>query len=78
MTTPTAPLTLDIDRAATALIFAVTGLDLDAVDEALRLAPARAALAAQSSAQPADEELGAIEVQIAALEARRARIRGAA
>ena len=66
----------DRDRAATALIFAVTGLDLDALDEALALAPARAALAAQH--EPADGELDAIEAQIAALEARRAQLRGAA
>lgn len=74
MTTP-AP-AYDIDRAATALIFAVTGLDLDAVDKALALAPARAALAAQHD--PADNELATIEAQIAALEARRAQLKGAA
>ena len=66
----------DRDRAATALIFAVTGLDLDAVDEALALAPARAALAAQY--EPVDGELATVEAQIAALEARRAQLRGAA
>ena len=74
MTTPTS--VYDRDHAATALIFAVTGLDLDAVDEALALAPARAALAAQQ--EPADGELAAVEEQIAALEARRAQLRGAA
>ena len=73
--TPPTPV-YDRDRAATALIFAVTGLDLDAVDEALTLAPARAALAGQGAA--ANDELDAIEAQIVALEARRAQLRGAA
>jgi hypothetical protein len=75
MTTRTAPIR-DLDRAATALIFAVTGLDLDALDETLALAGPRAALAAQAPAE--DSELTAIEAQIAALEARKAQLKGAA
>jgi hypothetical protein len=75
MTTRPAP-PLDVDRAAKALIFAVTGLDLDAVDETLALAGPRVALAAQAPAQ--DSELIAIEAQIAALEARKALLKGAA
>jgi len=68
--------THDIDRAATALIRAVTGLDLDALDETLALAPARATLTSRAPAQ--NNELAAIEAQIAALEARKAELRGAA
>jgi len=74
MTTPQFP--HDIDHAATALIYAVTGLDLDAIEEQLRLTPARAAMSAASVA--ADEEVAAIEAQIGALEARRAQLRGRA